>query len=76
MAYRLICVYETRDSLTPEIRVEVNLEGRTASLAPFLRKVSLDDLYKEGVTENENILYLLNHAGFQHQPICHYISNL
>ena len=68
MAYRLICVYETRDSLTPEIRVEVNLEGRTASLAPFLRKVSLDDLYKEGVTENENILYLLNHAGFQHQP--------
>ena len=68
MAYRLICVYETRDSLTPDIRIEVNLEGRTASLAPFLRKISLDDLYKEGVTENENILFLLNHAGLQHQP--------
>lgn len=68
MAYRLICVYETRDSLSPEIRVEVNVAGRTASLAPFIRKVCLDDLYKEGISENEKILALLNHTGFQHQP--------
>ena len=68
MAYRLICVYETRDCLTPVIRIEVNRDGRTASLAPFMRKVSLDELYKEGVSENEQMLSLLNHAGLQQQP--------
>lgn len=68
MAYRLICVYETRENLYPVIRVEVNLDGRTTSLAPFIRKVSLDDLYKEGVSENKNMLPLLNHAGLHHPP--------
>lgn len=68
MPYRLICVYETRDYLTPELRIEVNMDGKSSSLTPFIRKISLDDLYKEGVSESQKMLSLLNHAGLQHQP--------
>ena len=68
MAFRLICIYETRDSNTPDLRIEVNRDGKSKSLAPFLRRVSLDDLSKEGVNADNDMLSLLNHAGLQNQP--------
>ncbi len=68
MAYRLICIYETRDSHTPELRIEINKDGKSNSLAPFMRRVSLDDLFKGDVKADECMLSLLDHAGLQKQP--------
>lgn len=68
MAYRLICIYETQEGLKPELRIEVCIETKSKSLSPFLRKISLDDLYREGISTNSEFLSLLNHAGLQHQP--------
>ncbi len=68
MTYRLICIYETRDSRTPDLRIEVNKEGKSKSLAPFMRRVSLDDLFKDGVNADKSMLSLLDHAGLHNQP--------
>ena len=69
MAYRLICIYETSDKqILPDLRIEVCLDGKSRSLSPFQRKVTLSDLYKDGVTVGADLLPLLNHAGLEHQP--------
>lgn len=68
MAYRLICIYETRDSKTPDLRIEINKDGKSKSLAPMVRSVSLDDLLKEDVKADRRMLSLLDHAGLQKQP--------
>ena len=69
MAYRLICIYETSDKqILPDLRIEVCLDGKSRSLSPFQRKVSLSDLHEEGVTAGADLLPLLNHAGLEHQP--------
>ena len=69
MAYRLMCIYETTNNqATPDLRIEVCLDGNSQSIAPFQRKVSLSDLYREGVTAGVALLPLLNHAGLEHQP--------
>ena len=69
MAYRLICIYESSSTqATHDLRIEVCLDGKSQSIAPFQRKVSLSDLYNEGVTAGAALLPLLNHAGLEHQP--------
>ena len=69
MAYRLMCIYETSNNQgTPDLRIEVCLDGKSQSIAPFQRKVSLSDLYNEGITAGAALLPLLNHAGLEHQP--------
>ena len=69
MAYRLMCIYETSNNqAAPDLRIEVCLDGKSMSIAPFQRKVSLSDLYNEGVTAGAALLPLLNHAGLEHQP--------
>ena len=69
MAYRLMCIYESASNqATPDLRIEVCLDGKSQSIAPFQRKVSLSDLYNEGVTAGNTLLPLLNHAGLEHQP--------
>jgi SNF2 family DNA or RNA helicase len=68
MAYRLICIYETQEGLLPELRIEVCLETKSKSLSPFIRKISLDDLYRDGISTHPELLSLLNHAGLKHQP--------
>lgn len=69
MAYRLMCIYESASNqATPDLRIEVCLDGKSQSIAPFQRKVSLSDLYNEGVTAGNALLPLLNHAGLEHQP--------
>ena len=69
MAYRLMCIYETSNNQgTPDLRIEVCLDGKSQSIAPFQRKISLSDLYNEGVTAGVALLPLLNHAGLEHQP--------
>jgi SNF2 family DNA or RNA helicase len=68
MTYRLICIYETRDGTAPELRIEVNKDGKSNSIAPFMRRIRLDDLFKDGIKEDKDMLSLLNHAGLQNQP--------
>lgn len=69
MAYRLMCIYESSSTQAmPDLRIEVCLDGKSQSIAPFQRKVSLSDLYREGVTAGAALLPLLNHAGLEHQP--------
>lgn len=68
MVYRLICIYETRDSEVPDLRIEINKDGKSKSLAPCIRKVSLDDLYKSDVKADKRMLSLLDHLGLHKQP--------
>lgn len=68
MAYRLICIYETHESQQHDLRIEVCHEGRSNTIAPFQRKVTLDDLYREGISGNPKLLSLLNHMGLSTQP--------
>lgn len=67
MPYRLICIYETYNAPTT-LRIEVCLEGVGKSLPPFIRKVSLNDLYNEGVPTSPQLLDLLCHAALNSQP--------
>lgn len=68
MSYRLICISELYAKPAPALRIEVCLEGNGKSVAPFLRKVTLDDLYKSNATVSQELLTLLNHAGLTSQP--------
>lgn len=67
MDYRLICIYETQDYQLPELRIEVCLDsGSGRSIAPFQRKVSLNDLFCQ--EHPSPLLPLLDHTGLRHQP--------
>lgn len=72
MTYRLLCIYETFGSNTiPQLRIEVNLDGKSTSLAPFQRKVTLNDLLADASTNGlqpSALCQLINHAGLNSQP--------
>ena len=68
MSYRLICISEPYAKPGPALRIEVCQEGNSKSIAPFLRKVTLDDLYRSTVSGSQELLILLNHAGLTSQP--------
>lgn len=72
MAYRLLCIYETfGDNTIPQLRIEVNLDGKSTSLAPFQRKVTLSDLLADTSASGLHpspLCQLINHAGLNSQP--------
>ena len=72
MAYRLLCIYETFGGNTiPQLRIEVNLDGKSTSLAPFQRKVTLSDLLADTSASGLHpspLCQLINHAGLNSQP--------
>lgn len=74
MTYRLLCIYETFENDTiPQLRIEVNLDGKSSSLAPFQRKVTLSDLLADASTNGLHpsaLCQLINHAGLISQPFC------
>lgn len=74
MTYRLLCIYETYDNdLSPNLRIEVNLEGNSKSIAPFQRKVTLEDLLTDFSTHGlqpSALCQLINHTGLYYQPFC------
>lgn len=67
MSYKLLCIYESKSETSPKLRVEVNIAGKSNSLAPFMRKVTTEDLYQGGV-DNDELLALINHSGRYSQP--------
>ena len=67
MDYRLVCIYETQEHQLPQLRIEVCLDsGSGRSIAPFQRKVSLNDLFRQ--EHPSPLLPLLDHSGLLHQP--------
>ena len=74
MTYRLLCIYETIGNASiPQLRIEVNLDGKSTSLAPFQRKVTLNDLLADASTNGlqpSALCQLINHAGLNSQPFC------
>lgn len=72
MTYRLLCIYETFDNnVSPELRIEVCLDGPSKSIAPFQRKVTLEDLLTDASSlgiQPSPICQLINHAGLYTQP--------
>lgn len=68
MAYRLICIYESKDCEFPELRIEINKDIKSNSLAPFMRKINLDNLFSEDIKPDKKLLSLLDHLGLQKQP--------
>ena len=74
MTYRLLCIYEIiGNAPIPQLRIEVNLDGKSMSLAPFQRKVTLSDLLDDASTNGfqpSALCQLINHAGLNSQPFC------
>ena len=72
MTYRLLCVYETFEGNTfPNLRIEVCLDGKSKSIAPFQRKVTLEDLWADVSAfglQPSALCQLINHAGLYSQP--------
>jgi superfamily II DNA or RNA helicase len=68
MFYRLLCISEPYVKPAPVIRIEVCLEGNSKTIAPFQRKVTLNDIRKSGVSTSKELITLLNHAGLTNQP--------
>lgn len=82
MTYRLLCIYETYDDNTsPCLRIEVCLDGTSKSIAPFQRKVTLEDLFTDASAlglQPSPICQLINHTGLYTQPFridCRLLSN-
>lgn len=74
MTYRLLCIYEiVGNNAIPQLHIEVNLDGKSMSLAPFQRKVTLSDLLDDASTNGLHpsaLCQLINHAGLISQPFC------
>ena len=75
MTYRLLCIYEiVGNNAIPQLHIEVNLDnldGKSMSLAPFQRKVTLSDLLDDASTNGfqpSALCQLINHAGLNSQP--------
>lgn len=72
MTYRLLCIYETYDGNTsPNLRIEVCLDGPSKSIAPFQRKVTLEDLLTDASAlgiQPSALCQLINHVGLYAQP--------
>lgn len=72
MTYRLLCIYETFDhNALPSLRIEVCLDSPGKSIAPFQRKITLEDLLADASSlgiQPSPICQLINHAGLHTQP--------
>ena len=68
MSYRLLCIFEPYVKPVPAVRIEVCMEGNSKTIAPFLRKVTLSDIRKSGVSTSKELITILNHAGLTSQP--------
>lgn len=67
--YRCVCIYETYSSpRSVEIRIEVCQGSHTKLLSPFIRKVDMDTLAQNCVSESQPLLPLMNQMGMIKQP--------
>lgn len=61
MAYRLVCIFEKREDSAYRLRVEVCKDvGR---MPPFLHRVDLDDVYRNVIPKQKELIYLIYHSG-------------
>lgn len=67
--YRCVCIYETYSSpRSVEVRIEVCQGSHTKLLSPFIRKVDVDTLAQNCVSESKPLLPLMNQMGMIKQP--------
>lgn len=66
--YKLLCIYEKVASSAYALRIEVTANSTTKSIAPFIRKVSVEDLKYSGISTGDSLLPLLEHSGVIDQP--------
>lgn len=67
--YRCVCIYETYSSpRSVEVRIEVCQGSHTKLLSPFIRKVDVDTLAQNCVSESQPLLPLMNQMGMIKQP--------
>lgn len=66
MAYRLINIFERFHPSCDSLRIEVCLDGSHKGLAPFQRKVDVDELYRN--LQDRSIAIYLQQLGFSKQP--------
>jgi hypothetical protein len=67
--YRCVCIYETYSSpRSVEVRIEVCQGCHTKLLSPFIRKVDVDTLAQNCVSESQPLLPLMNQMGMIKQP--------
>lgn len=64
MEFRLVLVFDVANHL----RLEVCKEMGQKSLAPFNRKITFFDLLSSGISNNRELLVLINHSGILTQP--------
>lgn len=66
---RCVCIYETYSSpRSVEVRIEVCQGSHTKLLSPFIRKVDVDTLAQNCVSESQPLLPLMNQMGMIKQP--------
>lgn len=68
MEYRLLCIYKCNKNVVEQVDIEVNCELHTSTLAPFMRKVSVEELTYSEVTSPKELVWLLNQYGYDKQP--------
>lgn len=68
MTYRIVCIYEIFNDVINDIRIEICMDNKSKSLSPFIRKITLDELWKSDIVNNRDFLLLLNHLGLSKQP--------
>lgn len=68
MEYRLICVYKSNKNVLNQVDIEVNRDLHTSTLAPFMRKVSVEELIYSDLTSPKDFVSLLNQLGYDKQP--------
>lgn len=68
MAYRIACLYKEEEHTVKEVRLEVCNEGNSSQVAPFIRKISVFDLFVDDNPLVREFSLALNNLGFEYQP--------
>ena len=68
MAYRIACIYKEEEHTVKEVRLEVCNEGNSTQVAPFIRKISVFDLFVDDNPLVCEFSLALNNLGFEYQP--------
>lgn len=68
MSYRIACIYVEEQQALKEVRIEVCNEGTSSQIAPFMRRVTVTELARDGNPFTLEYAAMLNNLGFEYQP--------
>lgn len=67
MKYRYVCIYQETEGDRNQLRVEVCNDTGHKSLGPFIRRLSLDDLYADSDDGQKDMAVMLSQSGTTEQ---------